>query len=537
MNAQVSEGAVVARGGHNDADYSGFLTRVNARFLANCADGAKPLFTTDADLWGVYLDSFSDPAERQHHNCHCCRQFIERFGGLATIGEDGMTTPAIWHEADAPATYLPAMAAMAKAVRRAKVTGVFLSSEASWGTPQTGVWQHLAVLPAAGMVFKRSTQTAGQAMAEKREDFKTVMHALNEFTQPMIEQSLTLLRTDALYRSEKVLGQAEWLHALHITRTAAHGSGKANAVWRAIATAPAGFCHPRSSMIGTLLEDIAAGMEFSEVSRRFASKMHPLQYQRPQAPPSAGNIAQAEKVIAQMGLAPALERRIARLDEIPKLWEPRQQPDQQPSGGVFGHLQPKGAASLPQMAVPPVLMTLEKFVRTVAPTAEAIELQLGGGQLPIIVITTAVNADAPPILQWDRDDARNPFAWYVWQSGSPPSQFGLSPGWAKVSAITRLPARWNDSQAAHQGDGLILLLDGARETRQAGNALFPECLRSELHGIRSTIEAHSRSASMQGLADGSAIGYDLRAKASGYPVLVRVKAGGQTLQYKLDRWD
>jgi len=32
---------------------------------------------------------------------------------------------------------------MFKIVDRAKVTGVFLSSEKVWGTPQTGVWSHL----------------------------------------------------------------------------------------------------------------------------------------------------------------------------------------------------------------------------------------------------------------------------------------------------------------------------------------------------------------------------------------------------------
>ncbi|MFK5282546.1 hypothetical protein ACI3PL_23585, partial [Lacticaseibacillus paracasei] len=64
---------------------------MNARFLANCANGTKPLFTTDAeDLWGLYLGTFADPTERQYHNCHACRQFVERFGALATIGDDGM---------------------------------------------------------------------------------------------------------------------------------------------------------------------------------------------------------------------------------------------------------------------------------------------------------------------------------------------------------------------------------------------------------------------------------------------------------------
>ena len=90
-----------------------------------------------------------------------------------------------------------------------------------------------------------------------------MMHAMGEFTREHLETALTLLKTDSLYRSEKVLGQTEWLHGLHVARAAAHGSAaNANVVWRAVATAPAGFCHPRSSMIGTLLEDIAAGKDF-----------------------------------------------------------------------------------------------------------------------------------------------------------------------------------------------------------------------------------------------------------------------------------
>lgn len=533
MQQQTAAGTA---GNQDDAEYDAYLARIAARFRALTAEGV-PVFTTDADaLYSAYLSGF-DEVQRQYHTCHACRQFIERFGSLVVIGEDGSTTPAIWDAEEAPEIYRASIAEMQRMVRRAKVTGAFLSSEPVWGQPVTGQWRHFHVQ--APSIYSRGVLTAGQKMAELREDFKNVMYALNEFTQPMIEQALTLLETDALYRSEKVIGPARWLHGLHVARAKAHGAGKANVVWRAVATAPAGFAHPRSSMIGTLLEDIAAGKDFVEVSRAFKAKMHPLQYQRPQAAPAAGNIAQAEKVIAQMGLAPALQRRIARLDEVPKLWEPKaqQQPGEAAGGGVFGHLQAKGAAPLPQIDMPPVLMTLEKFSRTVAPTAEAMELQVGSGRQSFIVITTALNPDAPPILQWDREDARNPFAWYVWQSGSPPSQFGLSPGWVKVAAITRLPARWNEAQAAHQGDGLILLLEGARESRQAGNALFPECLRAELHGIRSTIEAYSRSAQMQGLMEGSAIGYDLRDKTGGYPALLRVKSAGRVVDYKLDRWD
>lgn len=533
MNTQVSEGAVV--GNHHDGDYDAFLSRVNARFLANCANGTKPLFTTDAeDLWGLYLGTFADPTERQYHNCHACRQFVERFGALATIGDDGVVATAMWHEDDAPQAYRPALAAMAKAVRRATVTGVFLSSDTVWGTPETGVWHHLAVRPATGMVFKRATQTAGQAMAEKREDFRTVMHALNEFTQPHLETALTLLKTEALYRSEKVLGQAEWLHALHVARAAAHGAGKANAVWRAIATAPAGFCHPRSSMIGSLLEDIAAGKDFGDVSRAFAAKMHPLAYQRPQAAPSAGAIAAAEKVMQQLGAAGALARRFARVDELQALWRPAPKKDEATTGGVFGHLKPKGAEA--PMSIPAQTMTWDKFQRTVLPSAERIEF-LAPSHGSYTALVTAANAEAPPILQWDREDARNPVSWYFWNGGSSASQFGLSGGkFHEVAAVTLKPSMWGGGHE-HQGAGVMFVIADARESRIAGAALFPEILKAEFHGIRSVLEAYSRGASIEGMKEPHAAGVMLTKGDKSWNATVRVWSAGRSLDYRLDRWD
>lgn len=361
------------------------------------------------------------------------------------------------------------------------------------------------------------------------------MHALNEFTQPMIETAVRLLKSDHLYSSERVLGQAEWLHKLHVARAVANGHEKAATVWLAVAKAPAGFCHPRSSMIGTLLEDIAAGMEFSEIAKRFADKMHPLRYQHPQALPSAGNIAQAEKLFAQLGLAPALERRIARLEEVPLLWSPKAKEPAAPTGaGIFSRLTPKKATTASSVSIPSITMTAEKFAREVAPDAESIEINLGGCNHDFITLATAVNADAPKLFQWD-----HPFSWYVWHGGAPASQYGLKPGWLPVAGITRLPARWNDDgqRFQHHGDGIILLLVGARETRQAGAALFPALLRAELHGVRSTIEAHSKNAEMQGLAEGSAIGYDLRKGGSSFPATLRVTITGHTQTYVIDRWD
>lgn len=526
-------------GNHADHEYDSFLKRVQERFIANCESGKKPLFTTDAeDLWERYLGSFSDPVERQYHNCHACRHFIQRFGALATLDEQGRVVPALWQEEDAPEEERRAIAAMSKAVRRAKVTGVFLSAERVWGTPATGVWHHLAVTPPSGIVHHVTLQTASQMMAEKREDFKTVMTALNEFTQSVIETALTLLRTDSLYRSEKVLGQAEWLLALHVSRKEAKGAAKANAVWKAVAQAPAGFCHPRSSMIGTLLEDIAAGMAFEDVSRRFADKMHPLRYQRPQAAPTAGAIAAAEKAVEQLGIARSLPRRFARVDEVQALWRPQPVKGKEQGGGVFGHLKPKGkGAEAPSISLPVQTMTWDKFQRTVLPTAERIEF-LAPARGSYTALTTAVNADAPPILQWDREEARNPVAWYFWHGGSNASQFSLlSDHFHDVEAVALQPSMWNGGPE-HHGAGVLFVIKGARETRQPSACLFPEILRAELHGVRSVIEAYSRNAKLEGMEQPHAAGYMVsKGKNRPWNVTLRVWSGGKSLVYALDRWD
>lgn len=519
---------------HDDSEYAEFMDRIQQRFMDNINGGSESLFTTDAkDLWAIYLDSFNDPDERQYHNCHSCRHFIERFGGLVTINDQGITTSAIWSDVDAPVNYVKAIASLNKTVRRAKVTGVFLSSDKVWGQPVTGQWMHLAVKPPAVILYKRSVLTAGQAMAEKRENFRTVIRALADFSKDHLEMALTLLKTDSLYRSEKVLGQAVWLYDLQSAFTSSKGN-RSNIVWKAVATSPSGFCHPKSSMIGTLLEDIAAGKDFSEVSRAFSAKMHPLAYQRPQAAPSSAEISEAEKIIQQLNAAGSLDRRFCRLDEVRALWKPQCSNNEQATG-VFGHLKTK-SHSPSNIAIPPQVMTWEKFQRTVLPTAEQIEFKapINGNYAALL---TAVNADSPPIIQWDLEESRNPVSWYLWYGGSSAESFGLrGDQFVKVDAITLKPSMWN-GDFEHHGAGLIFILSGAQETRQSGNALFPEILKPEFRPIRSVIAAYSKTAKIQGMNEPHAAGVLVDKNKSPWNVTVRVFSNGKSLDYRLDRWD
>lgn len=545
---QTATSADVCIGDH-EAEYPRLLKLMQRRAYELTAHSAPAVFKTDAPaLFELYLNAL--PGDRQYHTCNACRHFIQRFGSLVTIDAQGSQHAALWpdaiHDGEYP-YYADAINAVRSAVERAKVIDVHHSAETVWGTPETGPWSHFAITAPLHLVHKgRIVQTGQpetpyQATAERRQDYQTMIKALQEFSIETIDSAVALLRTDALYRSEKCLGAAEWLRDVMTDRNATKDSRRrANLLWRAVATAPVGYAHPRSSMIGTLLEDIHAGLPTADVQAKFAAKMHPLQYQRPQALPSAGAIAQAEKIVVGMGIEPSLRRRFARNGELQTVWTPRATETPKSSSGVFADLKAKD--KLPHAADPHVratAITWEKFARTILPDAERIEMlmpRIGG----FCAFLTAADQDAPPIIQWDNPEKRNPVTWFVYHGGSEPARWSLSAGsWVAVNAISLQPNMWQEGFGRH-GAGALFVLEGARHNNfpTGGNCLFPEFLRSELHQVRSVIEAHSKRSTIEGADLGSACGLIFQKQRSSRPSdVIRVHMRGASADYTLDRWD
>ena len=529
INTTASSALMV--GNIGDDSYRSILNGFRSHALARIAAG--PVFTTDAsDLFDAYLGAFS-ARERQHHTCSACRRFIENYGGLVTIAVDGSVEPVFWPSAaDWIGDYAAPVAALRERVKKAKVDGVFLSKDTAWGQAVTGTWCHFAVTLPTPLARRSRALTPGQEMAERREDYATVSRALSEWSMEVLNAGVRLLDSDALYRSEKLFGAATWLRDLAVARKADKRNASAM-LWRAIGTAPAGFCHPRSGMLGTLLDDLASGSDFAGVSRRFSEKMHPLRYQRPTAAPSAGTISQAEKLVESLGLARSFERRFARPDDVTEwIWLPRAEVAK-PSGGMFAHLKAKGEQPI-SVSVPETSMSWAVFSRDVLPRVSTLHAYVPS-QAGFVTLVTAEHVDAPPIFQWDRDEARNPMSWYVWHGGSPASQYGLAGGsYVPVVGLCPSPHQWHGAKSDHFPNGVLVLLEGARETRNLNAALFPETLKSDLHGVRSVVEAHSRSQKIVDRGDhGGGTGLLISAKGDG--VKLRVSLDGVTSTYKIDR--
>lgn len=516
--------------------YEELLASIRREFQKCVKDGTEPLFTTNASgLYDILLQKLPEEA-RQHYNCYACRHFVNRYGGLVKIDEKtGKQTPAMWND-NVPAFFADAVKQIRQKVSSAKVNGVFITSETTLGTPVTGSWTHMAVDVPKAMVFSNRLKSAYQEAAEKVEDRRLLLDAMSRYKVETVEAAVNLLRSNTLYRGEKVLGVAEWF--LDVLRTTKGKRNKNNMVWRKVATAPAGFCHVSTSMIGTLLDDIEAGYRMETVSRKFAEKMDPAQYQRPQAAPTAGNVAQAEKIVAKLGIERSLKRRFARLDELVTLWKPKKE-DGVVTGGVFAGIKTKQKEQARQSGMEPTdTMTWMKFCETVLPRARKIEYFVSYKEDNYSAILTAEDPDAPPIIRWDTEENRCPFSWYVYRGGSYPSNWGLQTGYVEVTGITLQPNLWHRG-FEHEGKSVFFILKGCKDNRykSAGIGLFPEILKGELREVRSTIEAYSRNETLGGFDEASACGIRLQGNAKWWDYRFRVTTDVGTTIYKLDRWD
>ena len=137
------------------------------------------------------------------------------------------------------------------------------------------------------------------------------------------------------YRGDQVLGRAEWFLDV-LNRVNGNRDGR-NLLWKAAASAPVGFCHITSGVLGKLLEGIMDGLNLDRIQRRFA-----------------------------------------RLEEIETLWKAPAPADHE--GGVFAGVPTRTAKPKSDDLTPRVNMTWVKFRDTVLPRATKIEFQVRQGK-------------------------------------------------------------------------------------------------------------------------------------------------------------
>lgn len=506
-----------------------FAKLVEGKEIFDSAGGPENLYDD------VFLANLPEHL-RAEYNCKTCRQFVNRYGRLVTLLPDGTQHSMWWSLEGVPAVFRRAIAMLRHMVENDFwVQSVFLSSKATLGHAKEGGFEHMHVNVPQYLPQVLSVQ---EVTAKKTEDFALLNNALTEFSRHHIEQALAILKSGELRRAEKHLEMLEWFQALkRKTDAEQKPRTRRNLIWIAAVKAPAGWCHIKNTVAGTVVESVKKGKSFDQIKNEYHTKMDPTQYQRPQAPATDGNIDAATKLVEKLGVERSLLRRPARPDEIPAIWSAKTV-QVQINNGPFAKLkQSRINQSDQQFDLGTKSMTWHRFQKVIMPSLQSLEIYITGGNANFTGIVTAQHSDAPPIIRWDKPEQRNPFSWYVQAEGSEPGRWSLEGGrWYNVTKICQRPCHWH-GEFTDFGEGAILLIEGAKDLRAEASMLFPEILIGALRPIRATIEEYSKTTPLAKMAGQTACGLMIDANVSKYGVTLKFKNSLSVGTVHIDRWE
>lgn len=505
--------------------------------------GPDSFFTSGPLLFQAYVNAFKKDSDKVEHNCRACASFIERYGRLAFITDNGEVVPALWDNTRTSGIYRAPVKAMEAIVRGSDISSIAYFDTATLGRPSDGGFQHLSIQHNNKPRQVKKAEAHYAEMTIQQEHHKNLTRSLADFNVTLVRRVLKFTQNESLKNGNLIESWAKWLERIYIdmARATVVRANRGNIIWRYVAEAPAGWCEVRGSSLGALLKNLKEGMDDADAIAIFDDITRPDKHQRPTAAPTEGNIDQAERLIAAMGLAPSLERRFAGLSDFPHIWDPKPVAVPESGEGVFGSLR-KQAKSKKVMDDEPstdaVTMTWAKFSTKILPEALAISMLMPSGKRHFGGFLTAVHPDAPPLFKWDTDPENpNPVSSYAHTHGSTAQQWSLIPGYyVPVVAITVMPWMTNPV-IKHMGEGVLLVLKEAQDQDNTSLGLFPSDLLSALHAVRSTIEAYSNEGMLQECPEEQLLaGYILNNKMQ-HTVKLRVTTSLGVSDYKIDRWD
>lgn len=382
--------------------------------LAFCLNtNHQRLYVTDVDkeeMWQTYLASLPE-AERQEHNCNCCKSFIRHYGGLVMLKENRIVT--IW-DFPCEAPFDDVVIMLAALVGGAKIKDVFVTKEGRLGTDSNVAqtkegkairWSHMYFNLPHPMV-SHTSDSVEKLMGEARDNRNVFKRSLEEITLDAIDTTLDLIAQNSLYRGVESKSTLETFRQLKVKYDALPADAKDNYTWSESSRVGGTVAKIRNSAIGTLLINISEGKELDDAVRMFESVMAPANYKRPTAIVSKKMIEEAEKTIETLGYAQSLGRRFATVDDLTVnnlLFVNR---DVKKTMGLLSDLKdtvPVSAKSFGKVEE----VSIENFLTNVLPKCTSVEVLFENRHVNnLMSLIAPQDAKAPTMFKWN-----NGFSW------------------------------------------------------------------------------------------------------------------------------
>ncbi len=392
-----------------------FSVAVAKQFQSMIPTGLFRVGVEKENLWNTYLGSFPDGSnplyvKRTEHDCSACRGFVRAIGGAVTIVDGKLVS--IW-DINIGGEYQVVADAMSALVKAKTIDNVFIHAEKTVGIAcnrqlledkSVKTWDHFFVnLPAEA--FAKGTDI-GPKLSEFHSTHDVMLRSLQEITVESVYIVLDLIAQNSLYRGEEQKFAVETFRVLKIRFCCVAPEFYDAFVWERVKSTPQSVSRIRNTAIGTLLVDLSEGKEIDEAVKSFEVKVAPANYKRPTALITKRMIADAQAKIVELGLASALERRYATIDDITinnLLFADR---SAKKSMNVFDDLAsriPENRKAMDRVEEVPA----EKFFAEVLPKADSLEVMFENRNAGNLVsLIAACDPTAKPLFKWP-----NQFSW------------------------------------------------------------------------------------------------------------------------------
>lgn len=390
--------------------FKAFADQINVAF--NRLQNTRDLFvasSTGDELYAHYLAAFPEGTnpvfrERTEHDCSNCKNFIRNFGLVIAIDPDSLALETIWDGEGFDYPFDVVAAEMRDFVSGQSVGGLFRVGQPSFSAQTTrtqgkqGIetYQHFYGVAASRFVTKDGAQAG---------EFATSVQVLSDTFARLdlgaVDAVLDLIREKQLYRGE------EHHQKVRDYRAALERYGtlepQQQPMFIAATALNMGISRFKNSVIGTLVDDLASGVDLEAAVRSFEAKVAPANYQRTAQVVTQRMVDDAVKVIDELGLK--VGRRMARLDDVSVdnvLWvDAAARPLMK--DGLAAVL--AGAVTHRPPTIPEGQITdtgIDQFLREVLPQALALRVLIAPDLAGhFMTLTTATEAGGPDLFKWN----------------------------------------------------------------------------------------------------------------------------------------
>ena len=388
-----------------------FKKDVEAAFKHMITDKLYIVDVAKDELWDVYLNSFTDPVERQDHNCNNCRSFIRHMGKAVAIDPETFEIKTFWDDVHTPGYQLTAKA-LAGAVKSHFVSGRFMLDMAEDhgcdhnvqiledGTHRT--WHHLYVDIPQHLRYNSARRSLATLIGDINASKDVLYRSVRELKLSAIDTVIDLIEDGALYR-----GQENLKNLQNFRQLIAKGELMQNPNNFCWFHSDNPVCRLRNTALGTLLVDLSEGKDLEVAVKAYENIMAPANYKRPKALITKKQIEAAQKTVEELGLTDALPRRHAAIEDISVndvLFVNRDTRSKM-KDSIFQTLEKEGVGV--KNIHPSATVSLKKFLSDILPNSINVEFLVENIHIPnLVTLTAPVNSDADRLFKWT-----NNFAW------------------------------------------------------------------------------------------------------------------------------